>query len=177
MFRDLLLSRDRGRFYETYPFDVRPVTDDRPFFFYTVQPGALWDFLIRGSRASADYKINSALPLLLGLVLVSIVATLVVLSLPPLLFGNRIPSARKAGRSLLFFLFIGAGYVLIQIALIQKFILFLGHPNVRLDGRHFFHAFIERRGKLSEQTGRTRRRGPLAERAYLTLWEQSFCWP
>ena len=29
---------------------------------------------------------------------------------------------------LLYFLFIGAGYILIEVALIQKFVLFLGHP-------------------------------------------------
>jgi hypothetical protein len=33
---------------------------------------------------------------------------------------------------LLFFLFIGAGYILIQVALIQKFVLFLGHPTYAL---------------------------------------------
>jgi hypothetical protein len=35
-------------------------------------------------------------------------------------------------RSLLYFLCIGAGYILIQVALIQKFVLFLGHPTYAL---------------------------------------------
>ena len=34
---------------------------------------------------------------------------------------------------LLYFLAIGAGYILIEVALIQKFVLFLGHPTGRLD--------------------------------------------
>ena len=33
---------------------------------------------------------------------------------------------------LLYFLAIGAGYILIEVALIQKFVLFLGHPTYAL---------------------------------------------
>ncbi|HEY7304294.1 MAG TPA: hypothetical protein VH601_09280 [Bryobacteraceae bacterium] len=131
-FRDLLLSKDPKQFYENYPFDVRPVSDDRPFFFFTVQPREVWQFVLHASRATADYKINSALPVLFALVAVSIVATIVVLSLPPVLLGHRLPREPGAIRALLFFLFIGAGYILIQVALIQKFVLFLGHPTYAL---------------------------------------------
>jgi hypothetical protein len=35
-------------------------------------------------------------------------------------------------RFLLFFLFIGTGYILIEVGLIQKFVLFLGHPTYAL---------------------------------------------
>jgi len=131
-FRDLLVSPDANRFYENYQFDVRPVSDDRPFFFYTVQPRDLWRFLTSGSQESADYKINTALPLLFGLVAVSIVATLVILALPPVVLGHRLPAEPGAVRSLIYFLCIGAGYILIQVALIQKFVLFLGHPTYAL---------------------------------------------
>ena len=33
---------------------------------------------------------------------------------------------------LMYFLCLGAGYILIQVALIQKFVLFLGHPTYAL---------------------------------------------
>jgi hypothetical protein len=131
-FRDLLTAPDLKRFYDSYVFDVRPVSDNRPFFFYTVQPRDLWQYFWHASRETADYKVNSALPLLFGLVAISIVATLIILSLPPLLLGSRLPRAPGAIRALLFFLFIGAGYILIQVALIQKFVLFLGHPTYAL---------------------------------------------
>ena len=72
------------------------------------------------------------MPLLFGLVAISIVATLIVLSLPPVLLGHRLPSEHGAIRALLYFLCIGAGYILIQVALIQKFVLFLGHPTYAL---------------------------------------------
>jgi hypothetical protein len=131
-FRRLLLSKDPARFYDTYPFDVRPVSDNKPFFFYTVQAADIWQFMRNASRATEDYKINSALPILFGLVGVSIIATLIILALPPVLLRHSLPRAPGSIRALLFFLFIGAGYILIQVALIQKFVLFLGHPTYAL---------------------------------------------
>ncbi len=131
-FRDLLLAPDVNQFYASYKFDVRPVSDDRPFFFYTVQPGDLWQFMLHASHNTADYKVNAALPVLFKLVAISLVATIVILSLPPLLLGHRLPREKGSIRALLFFLFIGAGYILIQVALIQKFVLFLGHPTYAL---------------------------------------------
>ncbi len=131
-FRDLLLSKDLPRFFASYPFDVRPVSDDRPFFFYTVQPGDLWSFVFHASHATADYKVNSALPVLFGSLGISILATLIIMCLPPLLLRDRLPRSTGSIGALLFFLFIGAGYILIQVALIQKFVLFLGHPTYAL---------------------------------------------
>jgi hypothetical protein len=131
-FRDLLLATNAEAFFDSYPFDVRPVSDDRPFFFYTTQPRDVWRYFSSASHTSEDYKINIALPLLFGLVAVSIVATIVILSLPPLVLGNRLPRQPGAVGALLYFLAIGAGYILVQVALIQKFVLFLGHPTYAL---------------------------------------------
>jgi spermidine synthase len=131
-FRNLLVAADPAQFYAGYPFDVRPVSDDRPFFFYTVQPKDLWRYFFHASQGTADYKINKAVPLLFGLVFVSLVATLVVLALPPLVLGHRLPREKGAVPALSYFLCLGAGYILIQVALIQKFVLFLGHPTYAL---------------------------------------------
>ena len=84
------------------------------------------------SRATEDYKINSALPVLFGLVAVSIIATLIILALPPLVLRHSLPRTRAAYARCCSFSFIGAGYILIQVALIQKFVLFLGHPTYAL---------------------------------------------
>jgi hypothetical protein len=131
-FRDLLTAADPARFYDAYPFDVRPVSDNRPFFFYTVQPRDLWKFLHSASRDNADFKVNKAVPVLFGLVAISIVAMLIIISLPPLVLRVGLPRGKGVAPALLFFLFIGAGYILIQVALIQKFVLFLGHPTYAL---------------------------------------------
>ena len=130
-FSQFLLSPDPDKFLANYPFDVSPIDDDRPFFFYTVQTSDLWKYIAKPGDA-ADSKINHALPLLFELLGVSVVATIVILALPPLLLGARLPMEKGLRGFLLYFLCLGAGYIMIQVALIQKFILFLGHPTYAL---------------------------------------------
>jgi hypothetical protein len=130
-FGELLKSPDPRTFWQNYRYNVTPVGDDRPFFFYTVQPRDVLNFLGQGSL-SADYKINRALPLLFEVVGISVLAIIVVLAFPPLLLGERLPAEKGVRGFLLYFVCIGAGYILIQVALIQKFVLFLGHPTYAL---------------------------------------------
>lgn len=131
-FTELLRSPDPAAYERHYPFDISPVTDNRPFFFYTVQPADIWNFIMRASTRSADYKINKAVPLLFELLAVSVLATLIILALPPLVLRTRLPHDKPVLAFLLYFLAIGAGYILIEVALIQKFVLFLGHPTYAL---------------------------------------------
>jgi len=60
------------------------------------------------------------------------VATIIVLALPPLLLGARLPMEKGLRGFLLYFVCLGAGYIMIQVALIQKFVMFLGHPTYAL---------------------------------------------
>jgi hypothetical protein len=131
-FTELLRSADPAAYQRTYPFDISPVTDNRPFFFYTVQPRDIWEFVMRGSTGSADYKINRAVPLLFELLGVSLIATLIILALPPMVLRARLPREKPVFVFLLYFLAIGAGYILVEVALIQQFVLFLGHPTYAL---------------------------------------------
>jgi len=127
-FAQLLHSANPRAFFESYRYDVSPVSDDRPFFFYTVQPRDIWNFLKNANSANEDYKINRAVPLLFGLMAVSLAATTLILVLPRLLLRSRLPKHKGLLPFLLYFLCLGAGYILIQVALIQKFVLLLGHP-------------------------------------------------
>jgi hypothetical protein len=130
-FGELLKSPDPAVFWRSYRYNVAPVDDDRPFFFYTVQPRDIVQFLKQAGQ-SADYKINRAVPLLFAVLGISVLAIAVVLAFPPLLLGARLPAEPGVRAFLLYFVCIGAGYILIQVALIQKFILFLGHPTYAL---------------------------------------------
>jgi len=131
-FTELLRTKDRKAFERDYEFDISAVSDNRPFFFYTVQPRDIWEFLRHASRLSADYKINRAVPLLFGLLLVSVFATAVMLALPRFLLGSRLPREAGVLKFLWYFIAIGAGYIVIQVALVQRFVLFLGHPTYAL---------------------------------------------
>jgi len=131
-FTDLLRSSDPAAYERNYQYDISPVSDNQPFFFYTVQPRDILTFLSTASRRSADYKINKAVPLLYALMAISLLATAIVLALPPVVLGARLPRHPGVLRFLFYFLCIGAGYILIEMALIQKFVLFLGHPTYAL---------------------------------------------
>lgn len=131
-FAELIRSKDPAAFERSYRYDVSAVDDNRPFFFYTVQPRDVWDFFKHASQLSADYNINRAVPLLFGLLIISSIATLIMLGLPRLILGSRLPRDKGVARFLSYFIFIGAGYILIQVALVQKFVLFLGHPTYAL---------------------------------------------
>jgi hypothetical protein len=127
-FTQFLRGSDPEAFERDYDYDITPVSDNRPFFFYTVQLRDLWNFVKTASHDTADYKINKAVPMLYAITTVSLIATLVILALPPLVLGTRLPRHPGVSRFLLYFLCIGAGYILIEVALIQKFVLFLGQP-------------------------------------------------
>lgn len=131
-FGKLLSSPNPTEFWNNYQYDVSPVGDDRPFFFYTVQARDLWNFVRNASQESADYKINRAVPLLFGLMGLSIVVTALILLLPRVLLGTRLPRQKNVMTFLWYFLCLGAGYILVQVALIQKFVLLLGHPTYAL---------------------------------------------
>src|ERR1700690_92708 len=131
-FTGLIRSQDPVAFERQYRYDISAVDDNRPFFFYTVQPRDIGEFLKHASRLSVDYRVNRAVPLIFGLLIVSLLATGMMLGLPRLLLGSRLPSDKSALRFLWYFIFIGMGYILIQVALVQKFVLFLGHPTYAL---------------------------------------------
>ena len=131
-FGKLLRAAKPEAFLADYQYDVRTLDDDRPFFFYTVQPRDLWNFVKNASHESADFKINRAVPLLFNLVGISLLATAVILILPRMVLGSRLPREKHVFGFLFYFLGIGIGYILIQVALIQKFVLFLGHPTYAL---------------------------------------------
>jgi hypothetical protein len=132
-FHDLLLSPHPEEYESSYSFDISPVSDNRPFFFYTVQPRDLWQFLTTASRQNADFKTsNEAVPLLFGLLFISLAAMALTLLLPPLVLGTRLPRQEGVRGFLWYFLFIGTGYILIEVGLIQRFVLFLGHPTYAL---------------------------------------------
>lgn len=125
----LIAGNDPWAFADSYPYNVAPVNDNAPFFFFTLKTRQA--FGDEGLRQGIDWKVNLGV-LVLGMVLViSVVAVLVFLIVPMLFGGNRsLGSPRWI--SLLYFVSLGLGYILVEIAFIQRFVLFLGHPTYAL---------------------------------------------
>jgi spermidine synthase len=138
-----LLGPQREEFLRDYKFDVRATTDDRPYFFDFFKWRALPELLQRralGGAALLDWGY-----LVLAATLVQAAALAVVLILAPLLWLGRRrpePAALATWRVALYFLAIGFAFLFIELASIQRFMLFLGHPvyaiTVVLAGFLFF---------------------------------------
>ena len=125
-FAQLIRGQDPQAFSAAYTYNVSPVTDNAPFFFFTLKP----EQMFQGSELGGiDWKVNLGIAILGVVLLVSILAVLAFLVVPLALS----PEARS-GRSLrvLYFIAIGLGYIMVEIAFIQRFVLFLGYPTYAL---------------------------------------------
>ncbi len=99
-------------------YDISPVTDDSPFF----------------------YRLEEGLPRSVSLVFWSSVIMVVLVILVPLLFWRKrlLPTKTRSEskkrhnqnliRSVVLFSMLGVGFMLVEISLIQRFVLFLGQP-------------------------------------------------
>mgnify|MGYP005848314469 CR=1 FL=1 len=128
----LLRGGEAETHWADYPYNVTPVDDNKPFFFYSARGADFWGLFGGGNGKTASGGASNALLLLLRLLGVSVVATAIILALPPLLLGDRLPKDSRVGRFLWYFVFVGVGYILIQLTLIQKFVFLLGHPGYAL---------------------------------------------
>src|SRR5262249_47549269 len=119
----LIRAPNREQFYESYASDVRPTTDDRPFFFHTTKLARQFDLAFGKSMLFGNGL--SALMTLLAISTV-LVALFVV---GPLAFADR-GQARPYGWGawLAYFGALGAGFMLIEVSVLQRFVLLLGHP-------------------------------------------------
>jgi len=127
--------QDLERVSSELTFDLTPPTDDRPFFFNQVPLNKPFQALRiarehvgRGARLGGVREGNlvaTATLLVLFLVaLVLVVATIVI----PLRDAVRDVGSKLAVGGTLYFMFIGFGFMLVEIALLQRMSVFLGHP-------------------------------------------------
>jgi hypothetical protein len=131
-FHDLIESNDPRRFANDYAYNVSPVSDSAPFFFFTLKTKYVLQNILAGTGHGMDWRINLGVVVLGMLLIISILAVLAFLILPLALHRHK-GEARKTGiLALLFFITVGFGYILVEISLIQRFVLFLGHPTYAL---------------------------------------------
>jgi spermidine synthase len=126
-FADLIASNDPYVFARNYAYNVAPVNDNAPFFFFTLKAGQVLGE--QGLREGIDWKVNLGVLVLLLVLVISFLAVLAFLILPLVLKGG---DARPSPVPLLYFIAVGLGYIVVEIAFIQRFVLFLGHPTYAL---------------------------------------------
>jgi spermidine synthase len=129
----LVQASERGpaggrTWYEAYAFDVRPPTDDRPFFAHFFKWRQLPEVLAAAGHTWQPFGGAGYLVPLALLGLASLCAGAIILLPLALRQGSTLP--RRGGwRVLAYFALLGLGYLSIEIPLMQRFILFLGHPT------------------------------------------------
>jgi hypothetical protein len=117
----LIVAADPEAFVEQYPLDIRATTDDRPFFFHTTRLAN--QFQTAFGRSMLFGNGLSALLTLFGISAVLVVLFVV----GPLWLGGARPGPGWPGW-LAYFGALGAGFMLLEVAVLQQFVLLLGHP-------------------------------------------------
>ncbi len=125
----LLTTETPDRLYAEYPFDIRPPTDDRPFFshFFTwEQASEVLDAVGRTWQpfGGAGYFV------LLGLLGLSVAGAVVLILLPLALRRHRQEVTGPRWWTMGYFAMLGAGFLLVEIPLVQQYILLLGRPAI-----------------------------------------------
>ncbi|HEX7289344.1 MAG TPA: hypothetical protein VF532_24385 [Candidatus Angelobacter sp.] len=122
----------RNDYIARYPFNIAPVDDNAPFFFFTLKTGYVLKNIAAGTGKGMDWRINLGVVVLGMLLIISLLAVLAFLVLPLALHRRHEAARRTSLAALLYFIAVGFGYILVEISLIQRFVLFLGHPTYAL---------------------------------------------
>lgn len=128
VFTQLIEAPDPTQFWSGYETNVEPTRDNNPFFFNTVRPSNIWH-VIEGTSGEWQ-KTNLGTSILFALLGITGVLVLLFIIGPLVLVRGRVlaTGAVTKLRYLLYFACLGAGFIIVEVAMIQKFILFLGHP-------------------------------------------------
>ncbi len=120
-YNSFILSDNWHDFVEHYPLNIAPATDDKPFFFFTLPVSELTRF-----HFIETYLPDGGLGLAFRFALIF---TVICVLLPFMFSFKKLKGfSADAIWFLLYFGLIGLSFMLIEISLIQKFILYLEYP-------------------------------------------------
>jgi spermidine synthase len=121
---EFVRTRDRRGFIERFPRDISPTVDDRPYFFNYHRFRDLWKsrrFLDEPSSVSQGNPFFIFIQLAISLAL-----SILFIAVP--LVGRRVERRGGAARYLVYFAGVGLGFIMVEVAMMQKLTVFLGHP-------------------------------------------------
>ena len=126
-----LLGPHRQSFMEQYKFNLQPATDDQPYFHNFFKWSTLKEILeLRGQGGIP--LLEAGYPVLVATLAQALLASSLLILLPLVFLKRRKQSSDSSGISQLrvvsYFFAIGLAFLFIEIAFIQKFMLFLHHP-------------------------------------------------
>ncbi|HEX5865067.1 MAG TPA: SAM-dependent methyltransferase [Casimicrobiaceae bacterium] len=126
-----LLGPERQEFFDRYKFNIVPATDDKPFFFHFFKWRTLPELVALKEQGGLPL-LEWGYPVLVATLAQAVVASLVLILLPLWITARGTDQRDRAGwtrlRIAAYFTAIGFAFMFIEIAFIQKFLLFLSHP-------------------------------------------------
>jgi hypothetical protein len=125
-----ILGEKQKLFFDQYKFNLQPATDDQPYFHQFFKWSAFGEILSLRNKGGMPLIEWGYITLIITLGIAIFLS--VVLIVVPVWILQRIRSTGKndvkGSNVLLYFLAIGLAFLFVEIAMIQKFILFLHHP-------------------------------------------------
>jgi hypothetical protein len=121
-----LLGANAEEFLERYKFQIEPASDDRPYYFHFFKWATLPEVMALRKAGGAGL-IEWGYLVLVATLLQAVVAGLVLILIPLARIERSWPDGtglRMGG----YFLLLGFAFLFVEMAFIQKFILFLSHP-------------------------------------------------
>lgn len=138
---------ERARILADDPRDMTPATDDRPFFFHFYPWRDLFTF--RWLEADEPQLSIAVILMLSTLVMVTTLSAVFIL-LP--LARHRLPRAgAPRAAAFVYFAALGLGFILIELALLQKLTIFLGGPTYTMAVTLFAILFFSGLGSLASR--------------------------
>ena len=129
-----LLGPGRDEFLRNYKFHIAPATDDKPHFFHFFKWRSLPELLSLKEQGGLPL-LEWGYPVLVATLIQAVLASLLLIALPAAWVTRRsagrnaeVPRDESRRRVLVYFMAIGFAFMFIEIAFIQKFVLFLSHP-------------------------------------------------
>ncbi len=120
-----LLTGKTEKLYDGYVFDIRPATDDRPYYTAYLKADTIWMFLGQLNKISEEWGYL----VLVATLLISVIAAICIVIMPVLgrwreLFVKR----RGTAGVIVYYGCLGLAYMLVEMCLIQKLVFFLEDP-------------------------------------------------
>nr|MBC7244710.1 hypothetical protein [Chloroflexota bacterium] len=131
-FRQVLTGSGKQDFFQQYPYEVSPPSDDRPFFFHYFK-WAQTQSILRGLGKTWQPFGGSGFLILVALLVLAMFLSAVFILLPLVLSPRKKLiasfSLHLTALYLLYFACLGLGFLFVEMPLLQQFILFLGQPT------------------------------------------------
>lgn len=155
---ELIKCTDRQSFYRQYPYDISPPTDDRPFMGHYFKWLQARQILAEWGKTWQPFG-GAGYLVIIGLLILTIIVSSGLVLFPWIIskgHHNGILSSTQSplkinGFLLAYFACIGFAYLLVEIPLIQKFILYLGQPSFAFAIVLFALLFFSSCGSLINQ--------------------------